>query len=549
MSSSVNYTIEAITNVWIRNAPSLSGDRLGLLSKGTVIHATEQEGNWVKHDRGGWSSLYDAAGKKLILKITSTGNTTTTNTTNTNTDPAQQQSSYSSYVDVTVNDINASTDLFIKSARGIHAMPYQFMPSVDRRLPNSVFGRKFSEKILTKMPLLLLTPGKPKFMNGFTIKEKSDLIRYMTEKDETKDKSFMDKLTDDNREKRYYSFDFNYNAYYDYVNPMLNVGARFLNLQNKTIDGKKLDVYNWQDYANPSFKSFISSKESVAFYIDSETQISESFSNNTGESLIANKANSLSDLGREMQFLLGSTAGVEIQQLAASNASSTLQQFKDFTDKHFKTGMGNLINNLGSGIISVASGGKLIFPEIWNDSNFSRSYSVNVKLRTPDGDPYSWFMNIYVPMIHLICLVAPQQMGPNGYSAPFLIRGYYKGLFNVDTGIITSMNISKGNSSKWTIDGLPTEVDINFDIKDLYQVMTITKLGSLGSFSMIDNIALMDYIANLCGININKPDVLRMLDIYKQTIINQITDNNPIMGTYKKLEEKLTNTIFHLFRK
>ena len=47
-------------------------------------------------------------------------------------------------------------------------------------------------------------------------------------------------------------------------------------------------------------------KGGVAFYVDAEPQISESLSNSTTQSQLAEKINSVSDLGREMQFLLGS---------------------------------------------------------------------------------------------------------------------------------------------------------------------------------------------------------------------------------------------------
>ena len=52
-----------------------------------------------------------------------------------------------------------------ETASKIYGMPYQWMPEVDRRVDGTgQFGRKFYEKILTKMPILVLTPGLPDFM-------------------------------------------------------------------------------------------------------------------------------------------------------------------------------------------------------------------------------------------------------------------------------------------------------------------------------------------------------------------------------------------------
>src|SRR5699024_7465962 len=115
------------------------------------------------------------------------------------------------------------------------------------------------------------------------------------------------------------------------------------------------------------------------------------------------------------------------------------------------------------------------------DSDFSNSYDISIKLRTPDGDKLSWFLNIYVPLAHLICLTAPREAsdaGPNGYISPFLVRGFYKGLFNCDMGIITNLSITRGREKAWTLDGLPTEVDVSMELKDLYKMLAITPYTS-----------------------------------------------------------------------
>ena len=47
---------------------------------------------------------------------------------------------------------------------GIEGLPYQFMDSVDRRITGSrcaCVGRKYGERILSRLPLLFLTPCEP----------------------------------------------------------------------------------------------------------------------------------------------------------------------------------------------------------------------------------------------------------------------------------------------------------------------------------------------------------------------------------------------------
>lgn len=543
----VTYKATVLSNytICVRKGAGTNFEQTGTITGGTDLNITQLDGDWVKHDQGGggWSILHDTDGT-LLIRITDFGTDATAKDAgekamNPEQDQYDRYYQYQALADSAAYTSEETSSMFIKHARGIHGIPYQFMSSVDTRFETSEFGRKYAEKIITRMPLLLITPGRPKFMKGFTVKEKEDVFKYLSQKSS----SPIDDLL--NREGRFYDIEFNYKDYYDYVNPMCQMTARFLGIQDKVINGTKLQDFRWENWANSEFKYFASGLESVAFYIDSETQISESFSTSTGESALASKANGLSDMGREIQFLIGGTSGLEFDKLSQENYDSTLQEFNSFSQKYLKLVPQSIISKLTSGFLTIATGGKMIFPEIWNDSQFSKSYSINMKLVTPDYDNFSWFMNIAVPLLHLIALVAPQQMGPNAYKSPFVIKAFYKGFFNCDMGIITSMNITKGNQSKWTLNGLPTEVDINFDIKDLYQIMTITKQSEI--IHLMNNTALLSYLANMCGVNINKPDLLRNLDIYMNQFVNSQGISGRAQGAFLSLDQMLSNKMNSMF--
>lgn len=148
-------------------------------------------------------------------------------------------------------------------------------------------------------------------------------------------------------------------------------------------------------------------------------------------------------------------------------------------------------------------------------------------------------------MCFLICLVAPQQKRKWGYFTPFLVRASYKGLFNIDMGLVTELSFGKGQEGFWTIDGLPTVVDVSMTIKDLYQsVLSITK-GNDNWF--MNNTVLMDYISNLCGVNINKPDIARTLDVYFMLKTNKIKDIPNKL--FNKLEVSRTNLLMDFYQK
>jgi hypothetical protein len=154
-------------------------------------------------------------------------------------------------------------------------------------------------------------------------------------------------------------------------------------------------------------------------------------------------------------------------------------------------------------------------------------------------------MNIAIPLIHIIALAAPQQMGPNGYKSPFLVRAFYKGLFNCDMGIITSLSISKGNQSAWSIDGLPTEVDVNFTLKDLYTALSIANIEDMDKAHGFKNTCFMDYLANMCGVNINKPELLRSVDMYLAYKASKLI--NLPNTKWTEFEQYMTNNIANTY--
>lgn len=435
------------------------------------------------------------------------------------------------------NLYEASKSMLSTNLIGIFGAPYQFSEDTDEKVEGTIYGVTYADKILTKMPLLIATPGKAEFMSTFKESSKIQEIKKLLGFDNTD-------ANDANREVtlaaltgtdtgqivgtgKYFTFDIDTANYFQYVNGMCWSGAKFLGLQNTEISmspsSKKIKIgeFDWSQATQNTIRGYVSDKPTVSFYVDSFTTADEDFSNSTTESQIANKINSYADIGREIQFLLGNSVGKMPSWMTQENLETTLQDIQNMSDKYLN---GNrLLTDIAQNFATVATGGQLLFPEIWADSEFSRSISINIKLRTPDADLLSWYLNIYVPLCHLVSFTAARQVSgdvANGYMSPFLIRAYLKGAFNCDCGIVTSLSISRGKEGSWTLNGLPTEVDVSMTIKDLYSMLMITKASNTEWF--MNNSALMDYIANNCGININEPDIVRQMTMYAQLKKNQI---------------------------
>lgn len=409
---------------------------------------------------------------------------------------------------------NITDSLVLRKNTGIFGIPYQFLPSVDRRLDNDnqMSGRKYTEKILTRLPLLFLVPCRQKFMEGFNGQDQagviSDIINgagaYITNSLQGTG--------------RYYTTEYQYDQYYGVVNRMCTVMAHYMglgNVQFPTGSGSLSNLSNiaWQDMTSDSLKDYFQVKRAAVFYCDGLTSISDSFNNSTMESSLASTINGFSDTAKEINFLLGDNSLLAnamdvgediITGLSGSvGAQSLIQKLT-----------GGMIGDLAhTGVSTVLAGGKLIFPKIWSDSSFSRSYTFDIKLRSPDHDSLSIYMNIIVPYLHLLGMALPRSItegaaagSPNAYSSPFLVRAYAKGMFNINMGIITDISATRGAACEWNVDGLPTQIDISITIEDLYSQLFATDPQSGNDFKnnwdLVTNTEFMDFLANLGGLNV-----------------------------------------------
>lgn len=575
----------------IRTGPGTRYSSVGNLSGGeTVIEISTDTasngGQWIQHSRG-WSAATSILSSGIAIymnKIKSGSSSVTTITQNSAPDNSSSNSNSSSntgykpantgYDDSVgagyqpnINDILSYTNtsisnsefVKIKNIAGVFGLPYQFLPSTDVRLAGDMnsenIGYEYADRIVNRMPLMFITPGKASFMTKYSQSQRKSILEQLLTSGSNDRGGLEDLLTTDGK---YYTFEYDRARYYRFVNPMCRIASRFLEIQDMTINGNKLDTMDWGTYTDNGISGIFSSDSfnsygGVPFYVDTDTSVGESFSNSTTQSMLSSTVNGISDMGRELNFLFGYTAnalggGIE----AISNDADIQDNINNINEMiGGLLGSGSFFDNLSKHLITVATGGKLIFPEIWSDSTFSRSYNINLKLRSPDPSKFSVFINVLVPLFHLLGLVSPQTDGnnPNGYTNPFLIRAVYKGFFNVDMGIITDMSITKGAECQWTPEGIPTSIDISISIKDLYSAMSITETKSENwKYDTLNNTTQMDYIANLCGINVFKPEIGRMIDMwFVNNFTNRVTDRFTV-DIWKGIQDRVQSFIMNIYR-
>ena len=406
----------------------------------------------------------------------------------------------------------------ISNPMGIEAMPYQFSATVDRRYGDTngtIVGRKYAEKILSRFPLLFITPCKAQFMDGFSKGNRTNAISALISGESQDVQETLDQTG------RYYSPVFDYTEYFNYLNIMLNSIAVYLNIGDVSVkmgNGNRVKLANadWSNDQNPEFKTFFSSKENLIFYVDNFSQVSQSFSNDTTDSSLAQSVNGIADQMNEIKFLFANDADSIVSTLGVSATSIT---------ESLSEGLGSTADSIAGGIVgslvenapnSVLNGGKIIFPQVWSNSTTDDgSASFDFKFRSPDHDTLSIYLNVIKPYCKLLALTIPHMTpgDPTSYNSPFLIKAYLKGKFAVDFGMITSLSVTKGAECQWNDDGLPTQIDASLEIKNLYTNLSIPRysgvLGSKHLLDVVNNTAYMDFLANMSGLNIAQMEIGR----------------------------------------
>ena len=461
------------------------------------------------------------------------------------------------YGDVINND-GIGDELLIDNLSGIYGIPYQFSESVDPRSDNSSFGSIYANRIISRMPLLMISPGKVDFMSNNTDGERLAVLDALIGSENESVSGLGDFVQTPGK---YYTFAYDSVNYWKYVNAMNNACAVYLGIQDVIINingvSERAGDFHWEKATNNKFDSLMISTESyVTFYTDAETTKSEQYSNSTKASQLADSVNSFSDIAKEINFLVGAHVG----QLDWLDPSAITQAIESIGSLGESLTGSKLVGDIAKEFSVNATGGKLIFPEIWSDSEFTQTFDVKMKFRCPCPNKVSWFLDICVPINHLRAFVLPRtpygegmdgkkfedEPSANGYFSPFLVRAFYKGLFNCDMGIVTDLSLSLGKEGSWTLDGLPSEVDVDMTIKDLYNVMAMTSSDQTNSF--LNNTMFLNFLASSCGISINKPDLDRSIDLWMMIKTNYWSDKLTGYSFWQKAQQGIQNKLYNLYQ-
>lgn len=448
----------------------------------------------------------------------------------------------------------------------VHGMPFQYTYLTDRRIgatnlygrdgatinPKTsgdvdMYGRTFAKEIAGNMPIMVLIPGDPEYM---TKVNDGSLFGFRTSNNKVKEgfRPFWADLTQDEYDSAldnlltnyegefdYFSFAVNMTKYYNFVNPICRTAAGLMGLGDRTILGKSCKTFDWSQYNQDAsqdyniFAEVIGYGDGISFAFDPLSSISDSLNNSTGESQFASMLNSMQQSMKEVQFLAGQ---------AGLNKQGSMFDTTDFTGTVDTSLFGSgdtLLHRAGAFLTNISKGFNIRFPEIWTDSSHSRSYSVDMHFITPYATAYCKWRYVLVPFFHLFALAAPQApTSQSVYTRPHLIRAFSLGYFNVENGMIESLEWKRfGDGDMLSQNGVPTQIDVTISFKDLYHVLTMgntTTPGHLAAF--FTNVGLMDLIGTLSGVNTNYLSLGDRVGLYYSAAVGMITNiPNQFMST------------------
>lgn len=456
----------------------------------------------------------------------------------------------------------------LQSHQSIIGLPLQFMSNVDMRVGASTYGKQYMEDILYDMNIAIIKPGGPVMTPSFNGSEEySNPYSGLDSAIRTygKLKAYYDSIKNDGamgfmkqfifmmmkgNSARFYSFMSDYTHYTHYVNTLCHMFVTFLGIDNKeytTSTGVRKKYANYvddiseieSDQGKGLMKQFGTNNAVYIYYSDNGSALNQSFHNETMQSSLQSTISDVSNKVKEYGFFMNA-AGIE-------NGKQILNDFGAGITNALATAPSSLLSrlfaNVAEGATTILAGNNISLPEIYADSDTDMTHTFKIRLVSPYGDPESVFLYVLRPLARLLAFSLPLQYGPNSYRSPFIVQAFSKGQFNCQLGIVKELSIERcgSNGESHTINHIPTELEVNLTIADMYDKVFLSNeyfgnskgkafIGGLidhwtgsnageglasailgmgsGATAMkllFNNVGLIDFLASFCGFNLNMP--------------------------------------------
>ena len=246
----------------------------------------------------------------------------------------------------------------------------------------------------------------------------------------------------------------------------------------------------------------------IKFYLTGSTTADDQFETGIEESMLGNIANTINSALKEAAFWTADDGPL----------ASVLNTIKAGAEEIFNKTQLNGVNPL-SGVFSISEmvgGAKIVFPKIITESSYGKSINCECSFAAIYGDEESIYLNSIMPYLHLLAFVLPHQVKTSleMYTYPFIVKAYCRGLFNVEMGVITNFNVSRGGSDNalWSFNGPAELISCNFTVTPLITNLVMTP-DDYGLAWIMKNKGLQEYISAITAFDARNDKYDLALDI------------------------------------
>lgn len=394
-------------------------------------------------------------------------------------------------------------------------------------------GRVMMSTWYSQPSILSLCPGTVDYLPGFSKKKKDQFFnRIKSSLGSLAGAAEKDNEMDSNGQL--YAFKSSYKKFINVVNLLARTVSLMLgigdvtNLFYGTNQPLKSFDYGYYTTATGSAKAgglfaelqrsvstAVSDNHYIHFFVNhSGASVTENISTTSGASYLEKQFGSdsqFSELAQNLQFLFGGAITPEAQ----SDIDMIMSEAR--SQSELIGGMATIANN-------YLKGGRLVFPKMITGMDYSKAMSVELKFTSIYGDKRSIFKYVILPCLYLLAMATPLQMSSNMYTYPFLVRASNPGNFNSDLAFLQKLDLSRGgdDGTCWTADGLPTEIIARFDVVPLYSNLMVSSATT--PFLFMKNTSLLEYLGNMCGVDLKLNNLDAKSDIAFSLIKNRVFD-------------------------
>ena len=246
----------------------------------------------------------------------------------------------------------------------------------------------------------------------------------------------------------------------------------------------------------------------VSFRVEKGLDSTETFTNEYGESQLAQTINQISDSGRQKTYTIGQfNTGVGFIDSALNGLSGMAQK---------------IVGPEASGLTQVAMGAaKIDIPDVWTGSSFSKDISFELTCVAPFKDPVTILKSEFLPLAAILAAGLPRGTGANSWVPPFIARMYSPGFFSSPLCAISSIAVERGaDEFGWSAQRLPGRMTIRVGVRDLSPIMYMYLGSTENQFKEIfgSNNLFSNYMMTLTGMGV-LDQILPMKQMWRKAVV------------------------------